>query len=535
MSKHVLTIILVLAMLLPQPGDAQGPPGGFAIGGFPPQQDRLLVAQFDANKDERLDAAERKAARDWLATQPATGPGGFGGGGRGRGGPFPGFGGRGLAASSPGRPIALTDVRHYPGAGVYDLSTFRTIFIQFDNADWERELEAFYRSDVEVPGTVTIDGAVFRDVGVHFRGQSSFFMSPAGSKRSLNLALDFVHDDQQFGGYRTFNLLNAASDPTFVRAVLYSEIARKYIPAPAANYVRVVVNGESWGVYISAQQFNRDFTRDFFKSVRGARWRVPGSPGGRGGMEYLGPDAEAYKRIYEIRTRDDARSWADLIALFRVLNETQADRLEAALAPILDVDGALKFLALEVALVNSDGYWARASDYSIYQDEQRRFHVIPHDMNEGLAEERGPGGGRGPGGFQLPPGFVPPPGFPLPPPGGRGRQGGPGGNPFPNAGVDLDPLVGLDDAAKPLRSKLLAVPALRERYLGYVRDIATTWLDWATIEPVVRQHQALIAADVRTDTRKLYSTEAFDTGLTGPEDSLKSFVERRRAFLLRAR
>ena len=34
---------------------------------------------------------------------------------------------------------------------------------------------------------------------------------------------------------------------------------------------------------------------------------------------------------------------------------------------MLDVDGALKFLALDVALVNSDGFWARASDYSIYR------------------------------------------------------------------------------------------------------------------------------------------------------------------------
>ena len=47
---------------------------------------------------------------------------------------------------------------------------------------------------------------------------------------------------------------------------------------------------------------------------------------------------------------------------------------------------------------------------------------------------------------------------------GRGMFGG--------ASAELDPLVGLDDATKPLRSKLLAVPALRERYLSYVRDIA---------------------------------------------------------------
>ena len=126
------------------------------------------------------------------------------------------------------------------------------------------------------------------------------------------MTFDFVDEKQQLGGYRTLNLLNANGDPTFVRPVLYSEIARQYIPAPKANYVRVVINGESWGVYVNAQQFNKDFTRDYFKSTKGARWKVPGRPGGRGGMEYLGDDASAYKRRYEIKTKDDPKAWAAL-------------------------------------------------------------------------------------------------------------------------------------------------------------------------------------------------------------------------------
>jgi hypothetical protein len=80
---------------------------------------------------------------------------------------------------------------------------------------------------------------------------------------------------------------------------------------------------------------------------------------------------------------------------------------------------------------------------------------------------------------------------------------------------------------------LLAVPALRERYLGYVRDIATKWLDWNTLGPRVKKYQALIAADVKADTRRLYGFEAFETDIDGHEHSLKSFVERRRAFLLK--
>jgi hypothetical protein len=211
-------------------------------------------------------------------------------------------------------------------------------------------------------------------------------------------------------------------------------------------------------------------------------------------MEYLGENLTPYRRLYEIKTKDDPKAWADLIRMFRVLNETPVEKLEASLSPLLDIDGVLKFLAVEVALVNSDGYWTRASDYSIYQDPQGRFHVIPHDVNEGLSEESGFGFGGG--------------------------------------GVNLDPLVAVNDPTKPLRSKLLAVPALRARYMGYVRDIAEKWLDWKTLEPLVRQYQALIAEDMKTDTRKIYSFEAFQAGVGSGPESLKGFVDRRRAYLL---
>jgi hypothetical protein len=46
-------------------------------------------------------------------------------------------------------------------------------------------LGAFYNTDVEVPATLTVDGRVFRDVGVRFRGNSSFFAVVIDSK-SLN-------------------------------------------------------------------------------------------------------------------------------------------------------------------------------------------------------------------------------------------------------------------------------------------------------------------------------------------------------------
>ena len=272
-------------------------------------------------------------------------------------------------------------------------------------------------------------------------------------------------------GYKTINLLNSHEDPTFLHTVLYSEIARKYLPAPKANFVKLAINGQSWGIYINAQQFNQDFLAENYSSTKGARWKVQGSPMGRGGLEYLGEQTENYRARYLLKTADREKDWKRLIKLCKTLNETPLENLEVALTPMLDLDETLWFLALDNALINSDGYWIRASDYSIYCDEKGIFHMIPHDMNEAFQPPMGPGMG-GPGGR---PGWHgdtgpggPGPGRPghggpsgLPPAMGEGpgpgRPGGPGGG-----RVDLDPLVGLSDVTKPLRSRLLAVPQLRK-------------------------------------------------------------------------
>lgn len=483
---------------------AAQPPAGFGGRGGGPvsgvQEDRPLVKQFDTNGDKRLDAAEREIARSWLASERANGPTGGREGRRPRG-PRPGGGAprgapRGVVGT-PGVQVSADTIAPVPASrALYDTGVLRTVFLEFENADWEKELEDFHGSDVEVPALVTVDGERYPDVGVHFRGMSSYMMIAAGSKRSLNLSFDFVHDEQSLLGYRTLNLLNANGDPTFLRTVLFSHIANQYMPAPRANFVRVVINGELWGVYVNVQQYNKDFLRDFYKTETGGRWKVPGSPNARGGLEYLGDDAAPYKKLFEIKGKDDPKRWTDLVNLTRVLNETPLGELETALEPILNVDSTLRFLAIDAALANSDGYWTRASDYSIYKDSTGRFHVLPHDMNEALLEE-----------------------------GGRGRG--------PSSGPELDPLTGLADPTKPLRSRLLAVPSLRARYLGYVREIADQWLDWNTLNPLVTQWQSLIAEDVALDTRKLFSTEAFATGTRGTDESLQSFVEKRREYLLR--
>lgn len=543
-------MVLGSVLLVPAQDADFGPPGGgpgfggplpfgppdFAPGGFGPgfpggmtQEKVKLVRQFDKNGDGWLNQQERKAARAARAQQGGNRQMGPGRGGRP--GRF-GLPGESQETAQPGVKISPADVKSFGDAPFYATNVLRTLFLEFENADWEKELEDFHNTDVEVPAKLTVDGKTYPDVGVRFRGASSYMMLGTGQKRSLNLSVDMAHENQAVGGYRTLNLLNSHGDPTFLRAVLYYQIAREYLPAPQANWVRLVINGEYWGVYVNVQQFNKDFLKEWYGTKKGARWKVSGSPNGRGGLNYLGDDVAAYQRIYELKSKEDPKAWQDFIKLCKTLNATPAEKLEGALTGLLDTDGALKFLALENVFINNDGYWVRASDYDLYEDEKGCFHIIPYDVNESFSAAGGPGFGGGPGGGRR--GFGP---------GGFGFGGGPGG--LGADGVKLDPLVAANDSAKPLASKLLAVPALRARYLQYVRAIADKWLDWKRLGPLAAQYQNLIADAVKADTRKLASYAAFQNGIAGDVSaladgfhgpgatmSLKHFAEQRRSYLL---
>ena len=424
--------------------------------------DQPLLSRFDKDGDKKLNAAERKTAMS------ALGGGGFY---------------RGVASARPGPKLAPAAVPSVPASvPFYDLGTLRTLFFQFEDENWEKELMAFKETDIEVPATLVVDGKTYREVGVKFRGSSSFMMVPEGLKHSINVSMDAFTKDQSILGFDSLNLLSSHADPTFLRSVLYLQVARDFLPAARANFVRVVINGESWGIYQNVEQVDKAFVKQWFKTDAGVRWKAPGRPNGRLGLEYWGENPATYKSNYEIKGKDDPKAWAALINLTKVLNSTPPEKLEAALTPILDIDGVLRFLAIDAALANYDGYWVRASDYNIYLDPGGKFHILPHDINETFG-----GGGPGP-----------------------------------------DPLVALNDPSKPLRSKLLALPVLRAKYLQYMRDIGTKWLDWKTLEPLVTKYQALISADVKADTRKIDSAAGFESGAA----AIRGFADRRRELIL---
>ena len=510
---------------------AAGPPadggrgGRRGRGGSRRGQRVELIPKFDKDEDGILDKAERSAAREFVLKQRESGGGERGsrggrpagpGGDRGsrpgrpdgnRGGPPP-RPDRGRGGRPEQEPRDFSKAEHLtPGNEVaskkklYHEGTLRTLFITFKDDEWKEEMEAFYRTDVAVPADLIVDGKLYKDVGLKYRGNSSYFSVSPELKRSMNLYVDHKHGGQKLLGYKTLNLLNSNSDPTFMREVIYSHVARDYIPAFKGNFIKVVINGESWGVYSHIQQFNKDFLEDNFGTRGGVRWKVGAGGGGRGNLGYPGDRKEDYAG-YQLRTDGADDAWKQLAEFTKLLNETPPEKLGAALNERLDIDSALWSLALE-CVFQDEGYFTRGSDYNLYLDPDGRFHLLQHDGNEVMNIPGGPG---------MPSGL---------------------------RGPKLEPFYNADNPDRPLMFKLFQVPELKARYRHHLKTITEEWIAWDKISPLVEGYASLIGDEVKKDVRKLSSFEAFEKGLLKTSSDgrrtklgLKPFTEGRREFLL---
>ena len=469
-----------------RPDRGFGPPGGmppFGGGRGGPRPPEKLVEQFDQDKDGKLTGAEREAALSM------------------RGG-----GNISLISEENLHDSVQTDVQASLASipegspSLYDAQTLRTLYLRFHHEDWSEQMNAFYRTDIEVPAELIVDGKVYPEVGVHFRGTSSYF-TVRSDKKSFNIAVDYGKDGQRLYGYKTLNLLNGHVDASFLREVLYNRIARDYIPAMKTNLVKLVINGENWGVYINLQQYNKDFLAEWFGTKGGVRWKV--GPGKGGALTYAGNDPTAYQETYQLKTNNVEAPWQDLIALCKMLDETTSDaELTENLPSLLNIDQALWQLAVSNVFMDDDGYIHKGGDYAVYQDVKDRFHLIPHDNNESLRF-------------------------------GREGRGGPGGGPGGWSWGNLEngmasPVAHEGNAARPLIHRWLSNQDSRARYLAHVRTVVDEWLDWEVLGPIVNEYQALIDAEVQQDDKKLYDYQDF--AIRTPAD-LERFVTQRREYL----
>ncbi|MEL6970020.1 MAG: CotH kinase family protein [Bacteroidota bacterium] len=273
---------------------------------------------------------------------------------------------------------------------LYDLEHLVEIKLEFEESNWHYLLDSLKErgQDERLVADVSVDGTEYPQSGVRYKGNSSYFnvRNAGGRKLPFNIKVDFVNKKTRLpGGFVTLKLSNVFRDPSFMREVLSYEVARKYMPAPHANYAKVYVNDEYLGLYNLSESVDDDFLKEYYGDDNGVffkcdpDWhnRTPTSckTGNNASLEYLGQDSVCYYALYELKSKKGG--WAELLALTEVINQ-YPQRLEQ----MMNINEVLWMLAYDNVLVNLDSYLGRlCHNYYLYQDEANIWHPVVWDMN----------------------------------------------------------------------------------------------------------------------------------------------------------
>ncbi len=379
---------------------------------------------------------------------------------------------------------------------LYNDSIIRKIELNFPQSNYWNLLTSNYSSGTNLSATLTYEGSTVLDsVGVRFKGNTSYQMVN-GQKKSFNIELDWIKSGQDISGYNTLNLNNAFQDRSFLREVMFMFAIRNHVPAAKANFVKLYINGENWGLYPNVQQLNKDLYSDWFTSNNGISWRAisssggPGGPGGPGwgdgttALNYLGANTSSYQSNYTLKYSDYTNPWDELVVLCDKINNTPLSNLEDTLKVYMDLDRTLWFLASEIAFTDDDSYvYKGKQDYYVFKEEATgQFVPMEYDGNSPMDMTKA---------------------------------------------TSWSPFYNENKVNYPLLNRLLQVPSIRQRYLAHMRTIIAEEFDQTTFDNRIDYYASQIDTVVQNDTKKLYSYNQFISEVA----VLKNFISTRRNYL----
>ena len=363
---------------------------------------------------------------------------------------------------------------------IFDIG-IRKIEIFFNEPNWDDTLDVYYANDIGerlIADSILIDGISDQDVGVKYKGNSSYNVNNA--KNPISIKLDYVHNGQSIDGYNVLKLSNGFKDPTFVREVLGYEMAREYMPASKATYANVFINGAWNGLYTLVQSVDDDFLNEHFYERKGPFFKVDntnvtvaGCPGGPNGIWKYYSDTNCLQKAYEMQSTDD---WTPLGNFLDTLNNYFTE-----VESVLDIDRTLWMLAYNNLLVGLDGpVNAIPHNFYMFQDNNKRFSPILWDMNMTF------------GTFTN--GFNPPP--------------------IPTDLQQLDIFHGSTNAQNRMTVQMFSDDRYKRMYIAHMRTIMNEQFVNNNYYNRALQLQSIIDSSVNADPNLFYTYNDFTTNLT---------------------
>jgi hypothetical protein len=250
----------------------------------------------------------------------------------------------------------------------------------------DRKARGGFGFDFEyVKGDLVIEGTRLNNVGVRFKGNSSYAQAQHGLKRPFRIAFDRHIEGQTFCGLRRISLNNHVMDPTTARENLSFAIYRAAgVPAPRTAYVELTLTvpgkheNQLLGLYTLIEAIDKRFLEERFGSGKGMLLK----PERIGPLDYLGDNWSAWEPRYRPKTKASEKARRRLMDLAWLVQQSSDSRFYQEIAQQIDVDAFLRYLAASVVLSSLDSFMGLGHNYYLYLDPKTdRFVFMPWDLD----------------------------------------------------------------------------------------------------------------------------------------------------------
>jgi spore coat protein CotH len=364
---------------------------------------------------------------------------------------------------------------------LFDPSVVHDVRVMMAAGDWEA-LKENYRDNQYYAANVTIDGELAEQVAVRSRGEGS--RDPV--KPSLKLDFNRYVKGQRFQGQKSVAVKNLTQDASMLRDYLEMSVFEGMgIAAPAYSFARVSVNGEPMGLFNIAEAIEEPFVLARFGEKGGHILNYEyGLDGEAVTWDFTdrGEDPGDYiPRPFEIENDEDTFDAVPLVDFVLTANYEPDESVLAGVAPYIDVDRLLTYVATENALAEHDGFVGDSGMNNFYFYQRAgtpRFLIVPWDKNAGLHDSNWP------------------------------------------VGYNLDRNV--------LVRRLVADPAKMKVYRDALRRAATSFVNARFLGQKLDQAYTRIREAALADTKKPYDNATFEDAVRG----LRALIAAREADIL---
>jgi len=227
------------------------------------------------------------------------------------------------------------------------------------------------------PADIYFNGLVWKHVGVRYKGNSS--LRARSGKLPLRFDFDEFEDtyagisNQRFYGFKELSMSSNFDDPSLIRESTANTLFREFgVPAVRTAYYEIWIDqgtgtSEYYGVYTMCEVVFDTFLKDNFGSKTGNCYK-PEDDGASFASNGFTLDG------FELKTNEDINDKSDIQTMYNFLHAatrtSNAAQWRSDLESVFDVDGFLKYLAVNNTIQNWDTYGRMEHNYYLYHDPQ---------------------------------------------------------------------------------------------------------------------------------------------------------------------